>query len=114
MVARKITNALVYSGFDKGELMKAFVRAVKLEAEGCTECHSNDNNGALEFHHRDPRSKIASIGSMVRQPTRYSLTDVMNEVAKCDLVCNECHKEIHRSWRKRTGFANVNPELARK
>ena len=106
--AARTTNVTSYM-FDKGDLMKAFVRAIKAESPGCHECQSPDNKMALEFHHRDPREKVASIGSMLRQPTRYNLTDIMNEVAKCDLVCNPCHKQIHKRWQVITGQANRNP-----
>lgn len=95
--------------FDKGDLMRAFTRAVKFESLGCSECHDPTNKAALEFHHRNPSEKVASIGTMIRQPTKYNLTDLMNEVAKCDLVCSPCHKQIHRKWRLITGAENKNP-----
>lgn len=95
--------------FDKGDLMKAFVVAVKTEVEGCKVCHDSQNKPALEFHHRDPREKVSSIGGMLRNPTKYTLTDLMNEVAKCDLLCTDCHKDVHKQWQKATGKPNRNP-----
>lgn len=95
--------------FDKQELMRAFTRAIRFESPGCNECQSTTDKGALEFHHRDPSSKVAAVGSMIRQPHKFNLTDVMNEVAKCDLVCAPCHKQIHRKWRIVTGHENQNP-----
>jgi 5-methylcytosine-specific restriction endonuclease McrA len=102
------SNVIPYL-FDKGDLMRAFSRAVKFESPGCTECGNDRDKSSLEFHHRNPAEKVASIGSMIRQPTRYNITDLMNEVAKCDLVCEPCHKDIHRKWRVVTGHSNQNP-----
>lgn len=95
---------------EKEALMRAFVRAVRVESEGCSRCRSTFNKAALEFHHRNPAEKVAAIGQIIRTPWKYKLTDLMNEIAKCDLVCTPCHKDIHRSWAAKTGKPNVNPD----
>lgn len=46
---------------------------------------------SLHFHHRDPAQKLFSIGSgRIRKYSR-----LLEEATKCDLVCANCHAEIH-------------------
>lgn len=76
------------------DLARAWVRRYKQD-HPCTECGETDTH-RLEFHHRDPLTKSFAIGTAVRQDR--SLTEIMNEAAKCDIVCTDCHKDIHRRW----------------
>jgi hypothetical protein len=47
---------------------------------------------ALDFHHRDRHQKRFTLGISAR--TR-SWDDIIDEMAKCDLVCANCHRAIH-------------------
>ena len=60
----------------------------------CQCCGYNKCNGALEFHHIDPKTKKFSI-SQYRSSDGYSLTE---ELDKCVLVCSNCHREIHAGY----------------
>ena len=51
---------------------------------------------ALQFHHRNAHDKIKDISSLIGKRT--TLTKLKREIAKCDLVCNECHKGVHQWW----------------
>lgn len=55
-------------------------------------CGYNKYIGALEFHHIDPNKKDFGLGmsGMTRSWER-----VQKELAKCLLVCANCHREIH-------------------
>lgn len=57
----------------------------------CSQCGHADVR-ALEFHHRNPDQKIASIASM--QNKSYSLATLKAEVEKCIVLCSNCHKII--------------------
>lgn len=58
---------------------------VEYKGGGCVFCGYNKCLAALEFHHRDPTKKEFTI-----------LTEaIKNELDKCNLVCSNCHKEIH-------------------
>lgn len=57
----------------------------------CVVCLRRD--GALEFHHRDPREKCFCIS---REIANVSMERLLDEAAKCDLVCAVCHQELHR------------------
>lgn len=58
----------------------------------CIKCGYSKSPAALEFHHRDPDQKDFSIS----QSTKVTLRDnIKLELDKCDLVCSNCHREIH-------------------
>ena len=61
-----------------------------LDLRGCERCGINDIR-VLEFHHREPREKVFGIR---RSKTR-SKTTLDAEIAKCDILCANCHLIIH-------------------
>lgn len=64
---------------------RARLRAIKLE-RGCTDCGTRE--GRLEFDHVPERgAKKRSIANMVQ----WSWSAILEEVAKCDVVCRPCH-----------------------
>lgn len=63
------------------------------EAGGCcNRCTYKRCLRALEFHHKDPTTKLFNLSAANMR--RYSLEEVLAEVAKCELVCANCHREI--------------------
>lgn len=58
----------------------------------CNRCGYNKYVGALDFHHLDPSIKEFNIGESGY--TR-SWERVRVELDKCELVCANCHREIH-------------------
>jgi len=57
----------------------------------CCKCGYARCTAALEFHHRDPEQKDPNWKHM-----RLSRLDrIKNELDKCDLLCSNCHKEVH-------------------
>ena len=67
-------------------------KAVEYKGGKCCKCGYNKCIDALEFHHIDPTQKDFGIGN--KGYTR-SWKRVKEELDKCDLVCSNCHKEIH-------------------
>lgn len=61
----------------------------------CCRCGYDKSIAALEFHHRDPESKSFSLD--MRKISGKSMDELKEEADKCDLVCSNCHKEIHYS-----------------
>ena len=65
------------------------------ENSGCVDCNTKYPSYILDFDHvRD--KKVANIGQMLNY---FSIQDIMNEVAKCDIVCSNCHRE--RTWQRK-------------
>lgn len=62
---------------------------------GCARCGESDP-ACLLFHHRDPATKQGHVSKLKEQ---VSLENLMAEIAKCDVLCANCHmKEHHRQW----------------
>ena len=64
---------------------------------GCEVCGFNAHPAALQFDHIDPATKYRTKAGKVVHPSdmikgnRYSLATVMLEIAKCRVLCANCH-----------------------
>jgi predicted HNH restriction endonuclease len=67
-------------------------RCVEYKGGKCEICGYNKYFGALEFHHKDPSQKDLQI-SKVR--TRTFTDKIKKELDKCQILCSNCHREIH-------------------
>lgn len=61
----------------------------------CVDCHGRFEACAMDFDHRDPTTKEHTVTRMVG---RSSDDAILAEVAKCDIVCANCHRL--RTWRR--------------
>ena len=68
----------------------------------CADCHQRFPPFAMEFDHRDPSTKRQDVTRMVG---RAGIKRILEEVAKCDIVCSNCHRV--RTYRRRFAFAGV-------
>lgn len=67
-------------------------KAVEYKGGCCQRCGYNKYAEVLEFHHRDPCEKDFAISS--KNHAR-SWNIVKAELDKCDLLCANCHREVH-------------------
>jgi hypothetical protein len=58
----------------------------------CKICGYNKSLAALDFHHRDATMKVFNIAS-----GNVGIDKVISECKKCDLICSNCHRELHSS-----------------
>lgn len=72
------------------ERNKALVAEAR--SKGCTVCGYSKCQEALDFHHLDPNTKDIKVKDAVRQRGTEKLKE---ELAKCIVVCANCHREIH-------------------
>ena len=56
---------------------------------GCDICGYNKYFGALGFHHTRDKYRV------VNEMLAYSKARLKAEIAKCDLLCANCHAEVH-------------------
>lgn len=76
-------------------------RAEYFDGKKCVKCGTTED---LELHHRNPEDKTSHrIWSWTKEKREA-------ELAKCDPMCNCCHKEHHRS-RGETHFEDKPPYL---
>ena len=67
-------------------------KCVEYKGGECEICGYNKYIGALEFHHKDPSEKDLQI-SKVRGGTFNE--KIKKELDKCQILCSNCHREIH-------------------
>ena len=66
----------------------AFVAAYKLE-RGCADCGYDKIAQALHLDHLPGQGKVASVSQM----NHLSRKAIISEIAKCEVVCANCHAE---------------------
>jgi hypothetical protein len=65
---------------------------VEYKGGKCMRCGYNKCINALEFHHKNPDEKEFTLSHL----KNYSFTKIIrDELDKCELVCANCHREIH-------------------
>jgi hypothetical protein len=62
------------------------LNAYKVE-QGCVDCGYNQDARALEFDHKPGTEKVRTVASL----TYASWQVIWAEVAKCEVVCANCH-----------------------
>jgi 5-methylcytosine-specific restriction endonuclease McrA len=65
-------------------------RLLALRGGKCQDCGYAASTAALEFHHRDAKTKEFGIGNM-----NGSWARLVAEAEKCDLLCANCHRRRH-------------------
>ncbi len=56
----------------------------------CMDCKNKFPAVCMDFDHRPGEHKIDTISQLVRNGA--SMAKILAEVAKCDLVCSNCHR----------------------
>jgi hypothetical protein len=75
-------------------------KVAALEAYGtlvCSICGFDAHPAALEFHHRDPGTKLFNVSTAICCPEKYPWDVILDEIAKCDVICSNCHRTQHCS-----------------
>lgn len=67
---------------------KSFI-AEYLKLHPCIDC-GNNNIIVLDFDHLDASIKITEVSYMVN--SGWSLENIIKEIAKCEVVCSNCHR----------------------
>ena len=73
--------------------IREYIWEVKCNAK-CLQCNFN-HPAALVFHHRNPKDKRKPIG----KGKFCSIKQLKEEIEKCDILCSNCHRELHQSER---------------
>jgi hypothetical protein len=60
------------------------------ESTPCADCGKNYPYYVMDFDHRDPATKKFTIASKAKSTSR---KQIWEEIAKCDVVCSNCHRE---------------------
>lgn len=60
-----------------------------LKCNRCPEKHI----ACLDFHHTDPSKKEEGVAKMIHDG--YSKEKILEEIAKCEVLCSNCHRKEH-------------------
>lgn len=82
-----------YDGTRAKRKTNIFIHRLKQES-CCAKCKETFVF-ALDFHHLDPKSKIDSVSEMLQQ--HKPISQILEEIKKCILLCSNCHKKGHRN-----------------
>jgi hypothetical protein len=81
----------------KAKAAKAFM--VEIKSGPCVDCGEKFDTCCMDFDHKDGSKKRFNIGTMFAH--HYSMDLIKEELAKCELVCANCHRIRTRD--RRTG-----------
>jgi len=68
-------------------------KLVEIKGGCCEFCGYSKNQSALCFHHINPKTKSFQID--IRHCSNSSWSNLLIEVEKCQLLCLNCHSELH-------------------
>ena len=74
-------------------------KALQYKGSKCQTC-GESRPATLCFHHRDPSEKKIRLDSRTFSITKLKL--LLEEIDKCDLLCHNCHQELHNAdgWKE--------------
>ena len=78
---------------DRRSLVVRYIQDIKQNTP-CMDCDINYPYWVMEFDHRPDEIKLGTIAHMYK---KVSFEEVKLEIAKCDIVCANCHKDRTRS-----------------
>jgi hypothetical protein len=67
------------------------LKAISLFGGKCTICGYDRNISALAFHHKNPKQKDFNWNKL----RLLKWSTIIEELKKCQLVCSNCHMELH-------------------
>jgi hypothetical protein len=73
------------------QAINALVLEIKQKSQ-CKHCPEN-HPSCLVFHHRNPDEKTVTIASMAKKG--WGKERILVEIAKCDILCSNCHLKLH-------------------
>jgi hypothetical protein len=77
--------------YKRGRERKA--KLVAISGGKCIKCGYCKSLNALVFHHKDPSLKKFGLSQNNLWSTKWEI--ILEEYAKCELYCQNCHTEIH-------------------
>lgn len=96
---KKCTSCKQKDQNKRGKANLAIVQQYKAE-KGCYVCGMKDHR-ALQLHHSDPSTKDGNVSDMIVR--KFGINVIMTEVAKCNVICANCHQILH--YEERSGIS---------
>jgi len=71
----------------------------------CSIC-GNTDIFSMEFHHVS-KNKEATISDIIQKRRTYNIEDLKKELKKCQLLCRNCHQELHHPNPQNIKYKNI-------
>lgn len=89
----------------------------RAKAVPCLDCSEAFPYFCMDFDHREPSEKMSDINYMVVYCSKFSFEQLHEEIAKCDVVCVNCHRiRTHKvggpRFYDRTRYASISRNVA--
>lgn len=81
-------NKSKYLEYNRRQYEKLKQEVITLKAKPCTDCGGCFPYYVMDFDHVDGTKKRFDVG----RARKYSLAEIRREIAKCELVCANCHR----------------------
>lgn len=80
---------------DNRKRIGTLIKRILIHMSGgcCQKCGYNENISCLTFHHRNPLDKV--IKMYISELAFHDIEDIILEHSKCDLLCHNCHFDLH-------------------
>lgn len=75
------------------------IKLLAIKDSPCIDCHIKYPHYVMQFDHRNPKAKFRAVATMMRHTVSWKRIEA--EIAKCDLVCANCHAA--RTWKRAHG-----------
>lgn len=82
-------NPALYMDSNKRNQSKLKVLLNEMKSGPCVDCKQSYPPYVMDFDHLDPKTKVVKVSAMIFEGSRQLLLD---EIAKCELVCANCHR----------------------
>ena len=90
-----LDNKELYKQRAKGSDKRYIVWYKELKSSlSCSKC-GESRPACIEFHHPDGNKNEFNISQMVNR--KWGKKRVLEEIAKCETLCSNCHKDFHWS-----------------
>lgn len=78
---------------------------IQLLGGKCSRCGYDRNIAAMHFHHRDGEGKLYNVD--LRAFANTDIDKILDEIGKCELLCNNCHVEEHYDWMNKDSIIKI-------
>jgi predicted HNH restriction endonuclease len=92
---RNRSARLAYKQKRSRKIKGEFITSQGSKCSICETPYTGKNASMFQFHHNDPNIKIFNI--TLNSISNESLKELREELAKCSLICSNCHFQLHSS-----------------
>lgn len=86
-------NRNTYAARSQVARQKRYEKLNQLKDGPCADCKQSFHPAVMHFHHLDPSTKLGTIGGEAMN--RWGWQRIVDEAAKCVLLCSNCHIMRH-------------------